>query len=129
MVWALGLYLSPSPMLATPLNYFARLMSYDQYLTATGLIVVSLFCAIGVILDQKKQHEFIALLCVIPQQFVMLVCAFGSVMSIVNSHYADGVFRNQAFILADQFPFIIAAVMYTISILKNFGNNLFWKHT
>ena len=128
MVWGGALLVSPQPMFATPLNYFAKMMWFDQHLTAYTLFFISILCLIGVWLDKRKTHYFTALLCVVPQQFAMIVCALGSIMAIYTSHYADGVVRDASFILADQIPFVIAAIMYTISIINSFGRNL-WTHT
>lgn len=64
------------------------------------------------------QRRRVSLLCVLPQQFVLMCSAVGALHAILSSTFADGVPRPRAFICADQMPALLAAVLHTFAILE-----------
>lgn len=49
---------------------------------------------------------------VIPQQFILIISAFGAINAIVLSQFADGVIRPRQFIAVDQVYSLVLAVFY-----------------
>jgi hypothetical protein len=55
----------------------------------------------------------------VPQQFVLIISASGALHAAFVGHYADGVPRPWQFILGDQLPVILAALLYTYALLAH----------
>lgn len=54
----------------------------------------------------------------LPQQALLVCTSLGSVHLACAGHYADGVIRSWAFILADQLPNILVMVFYTAAVME-----------
>jgi len=65
----------------------------------------------------------------IPQQFVLMMSAFGAIAAIMHSTFADGVPRPRGFILADQSPAVLAAAFHTAAIIERYVRRASpWNH-
>lgn len=53
----------------------------------------------------------------VPQQFFLVASAASGVMAAVHGHYADGVPRPWQFILGDQLPVVLVALLYATAIV------------
>lgn len=56
----------------------------------------------------------------LPQQLVLICAAFGAVQCMITGTFADGVVRSTPFLVADQSPAVIAAVLHTLAVWMNF---------
>jgi hypothetical protein len=65
----------------------------------------------------KPAHPLLLAAGLIPQQFLMLVSAFGGVKAAFDGHYADGIMRPWQFIISDQLAIILGAFLYTAAML------------
>lgn len=59
---------------------------------------------------RKKLHTLLSFL---PQQFVMLLSSGAAIHAMVVGHFADGVERSGAFLMADQSPVILLVIFHT----------------
>lgn len=66
--------------------------------------------------SQVGKRTFAVML--VPQQTLLLLSAGSGLSSVINEQYADGVLRGWAFILSDQLPVIIFALLYTVAVLE-----------
>jgi hypothetical protein len=126
VIWIVALCIDPVAMHATPLSTLAECVNYSPVALVFGLATSALATLAAMSPASRVGYRTIALL--IPQQFFMLIAAGGSIVAIYNGHYADGVQRTSAFILADQSPWILAALLYTASICEHFGRRA-WTPT
>lgn len=87
-----------------------------HFMTETGAIAtyigVALLSFIGLFYDRGLMK----VLCLLPQQFLMMVSAGGALYAMYLGQFADGVQRSHAFIIADQSPAVIAAILHTVAI-------------
>ena len=75
----------------------------------------------------RGKDDLRALLCYGPQQFFMLISAFGAIRAMISSQFADGVIRPMAFIVADQHLWLFIGVAHTIALVYKFALwRLFW---
>ena len=82
------------------------------YLVSSALVLVEM---------RRRKTDWIALLLYAPQQFFMVVSAFGAAKAIGRSQFADGVPRPWAFILSDQHLWLFVGIAHTAAILMRFG--------
>lgn len=62
-------------------------------------------------------HPRYLALALIPQQVLLFMSAAGGITAAIRGHYADGVARPWQFIIGDQLPVILVALLYTTAIL------------
>lgn len=60
------------------------------------------------------------------QQSLLTVSSISAVTAIISGHYADGVARPMAFILVDQLPMVMIAVLHSFAVVS-FARKLPWK--
>lgn len=124
-IWGAVILFHPEAMKATPMSTLAQFFNQSQYALSVALLssVAATFTALA--FDNRVDVRSMILL--IPQQFLMVMAAGGSVLAVYQGEYADGVQRSHWFILADQLPWILAALFYTFSIVEHFGRRKVWK--
>jgi hypothetical protein len=91
-----------------------------QVLGRTGGIIGMLACsalALGAILF-KAAPDLARTFALIPQQLLLYLAAWGGLQAVIAGHYADGVTRPHEFILSDQLPVMLLAVIHTLSIIE-----------
>ena len=76
------------------------------YLTVASLAIQGLF------IKGRAAVPFL-----IPQGIVLLVAAYGALRAMILGTYADGVVRSPLFIMADQSPAVVIAVLYTLLLI------------
>ena len=127
IIWAVLVLLSPHAMYATPLSTLSEFFNYSPYALSFALFSASVATFSAMASHTKPDLRTLALL--LPQQFFMLMAAGGSIMAMWCGHYADGVQRSHFFIMADQMPWVLAALLYTISIVEYYWRTAKWKVT
>ena len=90
------------------------------YPLAAVLFVVAILATIALFVARKSPVGTLLLL--LPQQCVLVLSAGGAVDAMVLSQFADGVVRPRAFLMADQFPIVLATVMHTVAILDHYAD-------
>ncbi len=68
----------------------------------------------------KVKNPLLALVCMLPQQAVWSVAAWGASKAILLGMYGDGTIRSPWFIGADQAPVIGIVIFYTFAIWQAF---------
>ena len=115
--WGITVALNPTSMSATPLNTVSKLLDGDQFLVSVTLFCTAFLALVAMLSDKITIPNRLMLF---PQIFLMLVACGGSVQAVALGQYADGVQRPWPFILADQLPWIVAALTYTGAIVEHF---------
>jgi hypothetical protein len=112
LIWAISLIADPAAGNATAvhtlLNFVPTVAAIIIYFLVADLAIAGLFC---------RKSSFIKSLCLLPQQFIMMISAGGSLWSMWLGQFADGVQRSHAFLIADQAPAVIAALLHTYAII------------
>lgn len=83
------------------------------FLAGAALLICTVLAVWSLIRDKR---DGLSLGLLLPQQFLLIQSAGGSVHAIVTSQYADKVIRPMDFILADQLLAIILTVMHTFAL-------------
>jgi hypothetical protein len=116
LVWAGLLIASPEAAGPTPVHVLTVLCG-GRYRAAFVLLLIAL-AALMVIFQRGRVSNRAMSLLLVPQQLTLLLSAGAGMYATIVQHYADGAPRAWPFILADQFPVILAALLYTIAVLE-----------
>lgn len=114
--WALLLWATPAAEGATPVHILSVVFGGPVRTAVVLLIVASAALAFPFIRYTVSRPTLALML--IPQQAVLIMSALAGARAAWIGHYSDGVPRPWAFILADQLPVILAAVLYTTAVLE-----------
>jgi hypothetical protein len=117
--WAAVLILSPHDMRTAALANFIRLGG------VAGAAV--LFLCIGgaaLYVSARAPRGWLGLALVFPQQVVLLLTAAMALDHALRGTYGDGVLRPPEFILADQLPVILTALIHTAALTLTYGPRL-----
>jgi hypothetical protein len=91
-----------------------------QFLGLTGagiaMLTASVLAIGAIVLRRAADWAIIGLL--LPQQVLLYVAAWGGFQAILNGQYADGVARPYEFILTDQLPIMLFALIHTLAVLE-----------
>ncbi len=117
LTWAAALLYDPAAGNATAVHTFLSFVS-PEFAVATYIIVADV-----AIFGLVYKKSIIKPLCMLPQQFIMMVSAGGALWAMWLGQFADGVQRSHAFLIADQMPAVIAAILHTYAIIKIAKNN------
>ena len=111
LVWAMLILLEPAALNTTPIN--ASVVFNSTGATAAMMVSVAMLAIVGIF-----QHKWrVGIVFLLPQQGVLVASAWGALGAVLAGAYADGVPRPQLFILADQFPAMLAAALHTVALL------------
>lgn len=124
LLWVVAIAWDPSAMSATPLSTLAELFHHSRIGLILGLVASSASTFIAMRPSLRIGLRRLSLL--VPQQFFLLLAAGGAMVAVWEGTYADGVVRTSAFIAADQSPWILAALLYSMSIVADFGRKGAW---
>ena len=116
-IWGILLLVCPQDIGATPL---ALIHVFLKNTTLEGMLYLVASVATGFML-MRRYRPAVGLLLGLPQQFLLLISAGGSLMAVILAQYADGVPRPWIFILADQLPAILAAICHTGALIGFHG--------
>jgi hypothetical protein len=114
--WAVLLVINPTAGQSTPVAIVIRVCG-GPYRSAAVLVA----CALVAMVFPFKQHRVSATAMaglLIPQQVILFMSAGAGIYAAANQRYADGVARGHEFILADQLPVILLALLYSVVILE-----------
>lgn len=115
--WGILLCISAEAGKSTPVDIFFRFLNRPTivvlFLGVSLLAILFLRLRLG----QTINARYLSLL-LLPQQFVLLCSAGSGILATILGHYADGVARSWTFILADQLPSILIAVLYTTALIE-----------
>lgn len=110
LVWAAALLIDSEAGNATAVNTLL-------YFVSNSHAVVIYFMVAILAITGSSYKGILKPLCMLPQQLIMMISAGGSLLAMWNGQFADGVQRSHAFLIADQSPAVIAAVLHTYAIL------------
>lgn len=113
IAWAALILVDVAATDATPVHILL-VVFYNQFVVA-GILTVTALLPLYI---RFRPPDYGYILCLVPQQTVLLISAFGSAVAAATGTYADGVLRPQAFILADQMLPILVASFYTLTIFE-----------
>ncbi len=111
LTWAVALSIDSAAGNATSIHTLLNFVSSDAaiviYSSAAVLAISGFF--------QRGIREALFLL---PQQFIMMISAGGALQAMWLGQFADGVQRSHAFLITDQVPAVIAAILHTYAIIR-----------
>jgi len=123
-LWGILIALWPQTLKTTPLYGLGVAaeqlvaMVFGVWIWPIWILIFTLSAAsVLAIAGTLRAPSFIGLVCMIPQQFLLLVSAWTALQAAILGAYPDGVPREWPFILADQLPIILAAPFYTLAII------------
>lgn len=120
LIWGVSLLNDPSVTHVTALSEL-HWISTDAGQLGIILIVFAGLAFLSII--QEGHWSLISCLFLrIPQQFVLVLSCISALEAIYFGHFADGVQRPVAFLIADQSPAILVVVGYTITVVRQFFN-------
>lgn len=112
--WAINLAIDDHAWGATPLSaliWFGRIGAIVTLVSVGGLAIWSSW-----IYDSWWR---LALLW--PQQGLLFMSSGAAIQSMWSGHYADGVARPHAFVVSDQLPTCLIAVMHLVAVFREIG--------
>jgi hypothetical protein len=116
LVWAGLLFTSVSAGESTPVHVLLVVFGGRW---RTGIVLVAVAgAAMGFLFVKGRVGGAVMGLMLVPQLFALLLSAQAGVWATLQHHYADGVVRAWPFILSDQSPIIILALLYGIAVLE-----------
>lgn len=116
LAWAVLLLWSPTAGRSTPVAIIVRICG-GQYRTAFVLATFAIVAMVFPFIRYRITNRMMAGL-LIPQQILLFFSAGAGVLATVRETYADGVVRGWPFILSDQLPVILTALLYTVAVLE-----------
>lgn len=115
LVWGLTLLQSVDPLNVTAISTIVSLGITSAPMAGYFYLFVAMMAILG--LFGPKPAGFFFLL---PQQVVLICSAFGAIQAMVTGVFADGVVRSTTFLIADQSPAVIAAIVHSLAVWSNF---------
>lgn len=116
VTWAILLLVSPLAGGSTPVHIVVVVCG-GPVRTALVLTVVAVLALVFPFSKHIVSNRSLAGM-LIPQQAVLLMSAGAGIRAAWMQHYADGVVRSWTFILSDQFPVILIALVYTVAVIE-----------
>ncbi|MEX2439696.1 MAG: hypothetical protein WD739_07425 [Actinomycetota bacterium] len=114
--WAALLLADPEAAGSTPVSLITRLCG-GPYRSAFVLVITAVVAMVFPFIRYRVSARTMGLM-LIPQQFLLFVSAGAGIYAASVGHYADGVDRPWSFILSDQLPTILVALLYTAAVLE-----------
>ena len=123
LAWGSLLICSSGTAYVTAINRTAA--DVDRQLLGAAMIGAALLATYS--LMRGHQHRpIVGLALLIPQQFLLMLSAANAITAVSLSAFGDGVVRERTFILADQFPGMLATLLHTLAVLDLYGGDI-WK--
>lgn len=126
LVWAGLLFSSEGAGYSTPVAVLLKVFGGE---VRAGIVLLAV--SVAAMWYPFRQYEVSAraiAATLIPQQIILLISAGGALWAVLQGHYADGVIRPFAFILSDQLPSILLALIYTATVLEAAFNPIKSQH-
>jgi hypothetical protein len=105
------IFIDPSSVQITTVSALTLFFG-SSYKIVLGLLVASVMSMVGITIDKSWSGILL-----IPQQVILLLSASGALSAMFLGHFADGVERSRAFILADQCHIVLAAIFHTLALI------------
>ena len=121
LAWGTLLILSPGPAFVTAMNRTAQ--DIDRRLLGAAMIAAATLALYSLV---RPPRPALAVALLIPQQFLLMLSAANAVRAVWLSAFGDGVVRERTFILADQLPGMLVALLHTAAIIDLYGGSM-WK--
>lgn len=117
LAWAAILLAFP-PVRTTAIDWILKM--FGGYSTVAGL---ALAASAGLALSglRLRDHPAGSFFMVLPQQFLVIVSAVGAISAMLAGHFADGVVRPSEFIIADQAPAVLLAVLHAAALVERYA--------
>lgn len=112
-IWGVGLVSGLPIELITPINANITDIMGDPFTLGCIMLVSALLAQGGHLF--KGELDFMWLL---PQQVLLSSSAFSAILSSSQGHYPDGTIKPPVFILADQLPMVILALVHFAIIMR-----------
>jgi hypothetical protein len=119
-VWAICLLIDPRAGDATPIAGLSMLL--NPVVLALMLFVVASLSLLYVFLGRIGHVQTV--LFALPQQAVLILSAWSALNAMASGHYADGVARPVVFIVADQTPSVLIAVLHAAAMVMGTWQSL-----
>lgn len=113
-IWGAALIVNIDAGNVTALSVAVRVFG-GHFGAGAAMFGVALLALFGIV---RFHASFEKVWCVLPQQFMLVLSAGAATSAMVNSHFADGVTRPRAFIVADQIPAILIAIFHIIVVIR-----------
>ena len=114
-IWGCMLLSSPSPLGITAISAVSKFGLVNPSQAALLYFIVSFLAMVGLMAPKWSGLVFL-----IPQQVVLIVSAWGAINAMVLGQFADGVIRPIPFLVADQAPAVVSAVLYLVALIASF---------
>jgi ABC-type transport system involved in cytochrome c biogenesis permease component len=111
--WSVLLAASPEAMHSTPVSAVVA-VSGGRW----GALAALVTCASAALAAPLARRGRLLPVLLVPQQTLLLMSAGAALHATAAGHYADGVPRPWPFILGDQLPVILTALLYTAALLS-----------
>lgn len=105
---------SSTPLNITAISSIVKLGITSAQSASYFYLMIAFLASIGLVAPKPAGFFFL-----LPQQTVLLLSAIGALGAMISGTFADGIVRSSAFLVADQAPVVVAAVLHTISIYTN----------
>lgn len=112
LVWGLMLMASPTVLGVTAVNSILSFGIINANTAGAFYILVALMALIG--LNSTRKRDIILL---IPQSLLLLLSAYGAINAMILGQFADGVVRPFQFLIADQSPAVITAILHMVAVV------------
>jgi hypothetical protein len=86
--------------------------------TLAGILMLTASALALIVIFRRVESARWSLLLLLPQQALLYLAAWGGLQAILEGQYADGVTRPYTFILTDQLPMMLFALIHTIAVLE-----------
>ena len=124
LVWGVTLILSEPATMATATSMLHRIIKHN---VAEGMIVFAAGC-LALASMYRRKLDMIGFQLLLPQQFLLFVSAYASARAVWMQQYGDGVTRPFAFILTDQWAWILVAILHAVRVTEiHFGDLGRWS--
>ena len=114
LLWTAGLLINQDAVHATAISVFEKLFHIEP------VILPAIFCFVACLALTALMVPLgtLSVLLMLPQQFTLMISAYGAVHAMFMGQFGDGVQRPRTFITVDQAPAVLTAVFHTLAIIR-----------
>ena len=117
-LWAICLIVDASP--DNPVMAITGISSTARFFPSrVGMAVLFGGASVMAFCGEFAARRVTAVLWMIPQQVLLLICALGAAQAIFAASFADGVIRTHQFLAADQGPLILLMMFHTTAMFSD----------
>lgn len=117
LVAAIALAFDSEVMTTTVIHALNAYMPRDHGITRWAVVSLLLAVSSLAFAGFYFKRNIYTIFSLLPQQFVMFLCAGGAMKSMVSGVFADGTVRTSAFLMADQVPLLSIAIFHTWAVV------------